>query len=165
MSSIHIRPATAADSELIYRFVHDLATYERAPQEVTTSPAELREALFGPTARGAEAVICEIGGQAVGFALYFYNFSTWLGKYGIYLEDLYVDPEFRGHGAGKALLRYVAQKAVAEGCGRYEWSVLDWNTPSIRFYEACGATAMSEWVGYRLSGEALRRFAEDGESR
>ncbi|TGD72695.1 GNAT family N-acetyltransferase [Mangrovimicrobium sediminis] len=160
MDHLNIRPATAEDSALIYRFVRELAEYEREPDKVTTSEDELRDALFGPGARGAQAVICEIDAEPVGFALYFYNFSTWVGKYGIFLEDLYVSPEHRGCGAGKALLRHLAQKAVAEGCGRYEWNVLDWNEPSIRFYEACGAVAMDEWTGYRLAGEALRRFAQ-----
>ncbi len=164
MSGILIRPAQPADCQQIFQFVCDLAEYERAPQEVTTSAAELEQALFGAGARGAAALICEIDGLAVGFALYFYNFSTWLGKYGIFLEDLYVSPEHRGCGAGKALLQHLAKQAVAEGCGRYEWNVLDWNEPSIRFYEAFGAEAMSEWTGYRLSGEALRRFAAGEES-
>jgi len=161
MNAIAIRPARADDAALIFHFVRELAIYERALEQVTTSEAELREALFGADARGAHALICEVDGAPAGFALYFYNFSTWLGKYGIFLEDLYVSPEFRGRGAGKALLRHLARQAVDEGCGRYEWNVLDWNEPSIRFYEACGAVAMDEWTGYRLAGEALRRFARD----
>jgi GNAT superfamily N-acetyltransferase len=94
--------------------------------------------------------------------VYFYNFSTWLGKYGIFLEDLYVAPEYRGRGAGRSLLKYLAQQAVREGCGRFEWNVLDWNETAIRFYRACGAEAMDEWTGYRLSGEALAAFASEG---
>ncbi len=159
MTDIHIRPATADDSALIFHFVRELASYERALHEVKTDEAQLRESLFGEGARGAAAVICELKGEPVGFALYFYNFSTWEGKYGLFLEDLYVSPEHRGCGAGKALLQYLARKAVAEGCARYEWNVLDWNEPSIRFYEACGAVAMDEWTGYRLTGDALLRFA------
>ncbi|QFU77579.1 GNAT family N-acetyltransferase [Halioglobus maricola] len=158
MANIQIRPAKPEDSGLIYRFVRELAIYEKALEEVATDEAGLREALFGakPLAHG---LISEIDAQPVGFAIYFYNFSTWLGKYGIFLEDLYVSPEYRGHGAGKALLQHLAKQAVAEGCGRFEWNVLDWNEPSIKFYEACGAVAMSEWIGYRLSGDALTAFA------
>ena len=159
MADINIRRALPEDSGLIFQFVRELAIYERALEEVTADEAGLREALFGPDAR-AHALICELDGESAGFAVYFYNFSTWLGKYGIFLEDLYVSPEYRGHGAGKAMLQHLARLAVAEGCGRFEWNVLDWNEPSIRFYEACGAVAMSEWVGYRLSGEALANFAQ-----
>ena len=135
--------------------------YEKAPAEVIATEDLLRNALFGDAAR-AFPLICELDGEPVGFAIYFYNFSTWLGKYGIFLEDLYITPDYRGHGAGKALLKYLARLAVKEDCGRFEWNVLDWNTPAIRFYEACGAVAMSEWVGYRLSGEALHDFADEG---
>ena len=158
MTAINIRPALSDDTGLIFHFVRELAIYEKALDEVTTDEQGLREALFGDRPM-AHALICELDGEAAGFAVYFYNFSTWLGKYGIFLEDLYISPEFRGRGAGKALLQYLAKQAVAEGCGRFEWNVLDWNEPSIRFYEACGAVAMSEWVGYRLSGDALEDFA------
>ena len=161
MTDIHIRPGTEQDIPQIFHFIRELAIYEKALDEVATDEAMLTEALFGNKAR-AYPLICEIGGVAVGFAIYFYNFSTWLGKYGIFLEDLYVSPEYRGHGAGKALLQFLAQKAVAEDCGRFEWNVLDWNEPSIKFYEACGAVAMSEWVGYRLQGQALESFASKG---
>lgn len=158
MRSITIREGTTEDVAQIYHFIRELAVYEKALEEVTTDEPMLREALFGNTAR-AFPLICELDGTAVGFAIYFYNFSTWLGKYGIFLEDLYVSPEYRGHGAGKALLQYLARKAVDEGCGRFEWNVLDWNEPAISFYEACGAVPMSEWVGYRLQGTALETFA------
>ena len=158
MGSIHIRKGTPADTGVIFHFIRELAIYEKALGEVTTDEAMLKEALFGDKAR-AYPLICELDGEAVGFAIYFYNFSTWLGKYGIFLEDLYVSPEFRGHGAGKALLQYLAKLALAEGCGRFEWNVLDWNEPSIKFYEACGAVPMTEWVGYRLQGNALESFA------
>lgn len=158
MTDIRIRAAVPQDAALIHHFIRELAIYERALEEVTTDVAALREALFGPGAR-AHALICELGGEAVGFAVYFYNFSTWLGKYGIFLEDLYVSPGHRGHGAGRALLQHLARQAVEEGCGRFEWNVLDWNQPAIRFYEAVGAVPMSEWVGYRLSGDALAAFA------
>jgi GNAT superfamily N-acetyltransferase len=153
-----IRNAQPGDSGLIYRFVRELATYERALDEVLADEQRLHDALFGERA-AAHALICELDAEPAGFALYFYNFSTWLGKYGIFLEDLYVSPPFRGRGAGLALLRHLARKAVDEGCGRFEWNVLDWNTPAIDFYTACGAVPMSEWTGYRLSGDALASFA------
>ena len=158
MGSIKIRTGTPADTAVIFNFIRELAIYEKALDEVTTDEAMLKEALFGDKAR-AYSLICELDGEAVGFAIYFYNFSTWLGQYGIFLEDLYVSPEFRGHGAGKGLLQYLAKLALAENCGRFEWNVLDWNEPSIKFYEACGAVPMSEWVGYRLQGTALKNFA------
>ena len=158
MAAINIRPATQDDTALVFHFVRELAIYEKALHEVATDEAGLREALFGEQPL-AHALICEVDGSSAGFAVYFYNFSTWLGKYGLFLEDLYVSPEYRGHGAGKALLKYLARQAVAEGCGRFEWNVLDWNEPAIRFYEAFGAEPMSEWVGYRLSGDALSNFA------
>jgi GNAT superfamily N-acetyltransferase len=162
VNQTRIRHAQPGDSGLIYRFVLELATYERATHEVLTDEHELQEALFGDRPM-AYALICEIDAEPAGFALYFYNFSTWLGKYGIFLEDLYVSPTFRGRGAGLTLLRYLARKAVDEGCGRFEWNVLDWNTPAIDFYTACGAVPMSEWTGYRLSGDALASFARGGD--
>lgn len=161
MASIAIRTGTPDDAGLIYHFVRELAIYERALDEVTTSEAGLRDALFGERPR-AYSLICSIDGEAAGFAIYFYNFSTWLGKYGVFLEDLYVSPQHRGCGAGKALLKYLAQLAIREGCGRFEWNVLDWNEPSIRFYESLGATPMNEWVGYRLTGNALQELAAKG---
>lgn len=161
MAFIDIRPGSPDDAGLIYQFVRELAIYEKALDEVTTDEGMLCEALFGDQPR-AYSLICELEGEAVGFAIYFYNFSTWLGKYGIFLEDLYISPEHRGHGAGKALLKYLAQLALREGCGRFEWNVLDWNEPSIKFYESFDAVPMSEWVGYRLSGEALQVFADGG---
>ncbi|APU28415.1 GCN5 family acetyltransferase [Ectopseudomonas alcaliphila JAB1] len=155
---LHIRPATPDDAELILRFITDLAIYEKAEHEVKTDAAGIRDSLFaeGSTAHG---LICENGGQPIGYAVYFFNYSTWLGKQGLYLEDLYVSPEARGLGAGKALLRHLAQLAVARGCGRFEWSVLDWNTPAIDFYESFGARPQSEWTTYRLTGQALLDFA------
>ncbi|WKC39235.1 GNAT family N-acetyltransferase [Ectopseudomonas chengduensis] len=156
--SLHIRPATPDDAELILRFITDLAIYEKAEHEVKTDAAGIRDSLFaeGSTAHG---LICENDGQPIGYAVYFFNYSTWLGKHGLYLEDLYVSPEARGLGAGKALLRHLAQLAVARGCGRFEWSVLDWNTPAIDFYESFGARPQSEWTTYRLTGQALLDFA------
>ncbi|MGA4449552.1 GNAT family N-acetyltransferase [Ectopseudomonas chengduensis] len=155
---LHIRPATPDDAELILRFITDLAIYEKAEHEVKTDAAGIRDSLFaeGSTAHG---LICENDGQPIGYAVYFFNYSTWLGKQGLYLEDLYVSPEARGLGAGKALLRHLAQLAVARGCGRFEWSVLDWNTPAIDFYESFGARPQSEWTTYRLTGQALLDFA------
>lgn len=156
--SLHIRPATADDAELILRFITELAIYEKAEHEVKTDAAGIRDSLFaeGSTAHG---LICEHEGQPIGYAVYFFNYSTWLGKHGLYLEDLYISPEARGLGAGKAMLRQLAQLAVARGCGRFEWSVLDWNKPAIDFYESFGACPQSEWVGYRLTGQALLDFA------
>ena len=158
MTTITIRSGTPGDSALIFHFVCELASYEQASHEVTTNEQALRSALFGERPR-AYSLICEADGKPAGFAVYFYNFSTWLGQYGLFLEDLYISPDFRGKGAGKALLQYLARQALAEGCGRFEWNVLDWNKPAIDFYKSCGAVAQSEWVGYRLQGDALAEFA------
>ena len=155
---LNIRPATPDDAELILRFITDLAIYEKAEHEVKTDAAGIRDSLFGEGST-AHGLICENDGQPIGYAVYFFNYSTWLGKHGLYLEDLYVSPEARGLGAGKALLRHLAQLAVARGCGRFEWSVLDWNTPAIEFYESFGARPQSEWTIYRLTGQALLDFA------
>lgn len=156
--SLTIRPATADDAELILRFITELAIYEKAEHEVKTDAAGIRDSLFAERAT-AHGLICEHQGRPIGYAVYFFNYSTWLGKHGLYLEDLYVSPEARGLGAGKALLRHLAQLAVARGCGRFEWSVLDWNTPAIDFYESFGARPQSEWTTYRLTGQALLDFA------
>jgi GNAT superfamily N-acetyltransferase len=161
MSALLIRPAQPQDCALILRFVRDLALYEKALNEVTATEENLRGLLFAEHPR-VFALICELDGEAAGFALYFYNFSSWLGRLGLYLEDLYVDPAQRGRGAGKALLQHLAKQAVAEGCGRFEWNVLDWNEPAIQFYESFGARPQSEWVGYRLAGKALEDFAAAG---
>ena len=155
---LNIRPATPEDAELILRFITDLAIYEKAEHEVKTDAAGIRASLFadGSTAHG---LICELDGQPIGYAVYFFNYSTWLGRHGLYLEDLYVSPEARGMGAGKALLQHLARIAVQRGCGRFEWSVLDWNTPAIDFYESFGARPQSERTTYRLTGQALLDFA------
>jgi GNAT superfamily N-acetyltransferase len=158
MSNIHIRPATPADAALILYFIRELAIYERAEDEVVTDETGIRDSIFGPQST-VSALICLLDGKPVGFAVYFFNYSTWLGRRGLFLEDLYVSPEFRGLGAGKALLHHLAREAVAKGCGRFEWNVLDWNTPAIEFYESLGARPQSEWTGYRLTGDALTRFA------
>ena len=154
-----IRPATPADVATILGFVRDLAAFEREPDAVDATEPELAAALFGD-APAAEAVIAEAAGEAVGFALFFHNFSTWTGRRGLYLEDLYVTPAARGQGVGKALLRHLAALAVARDCARFEWSVLDWNADAIAFYRAVGAVGMDGWTVQRLSGDALRRLAQ-----
>ena len=155
-----IRSATPDDVPAILTMVRDLAEYERARREATVTEAQLRTALFGQNP-AVFALISEDEdtGEAVGFALWFLNFSTWLGKHGIYLEDLYVKPYARGGGHGRALLTRLAQIAVERGYGRVEWSVLDWNEPSIGFYKSLGAVPMDEWTVYRITGDALQRLA------
>lgn len=136
-------------------FIRDLADYEKLLDDVVATPADIERALFSPQPR----VFCDIAewdGAPAGFALWFYNFSTFRGRHGIYLEDLFVKPVFRGHGIGKALLVGLAQRAVKEGCARVEWSVLDWNEPSINFYKSLGAVPLDEWSIFRLTGEALQ---------
>lgn len=157
--SMIIRRATPDDAEAIYNMIYELAVYEKAPEEVVTTPNEIRESLFSASSN-TEALICEIANKTVGYAVFFTSYSTWLGRSGIYMEDLYVSPESRGYGAGKALLKTIAKYAVERGCGRLEWSVLDWNQPAIDFYLSIGAAAQSEWVRYRLSGDALIDFAK-----
>lgn len=159
MSNIEIRPADAEDAALILRFITDLAIYEEAEESVVANEADIRHTLFGPDS-STSALICEIDNEAVGYAVYFFNYSTWLGKNGLYLEDLYVSPDYRGFGAGKALLKHLAQIAVSRNCGRLEWSVLDWNEPAIRFYQSIGAKPQDEWIAYRLTGQALLDLAE-----
>ena len=148
-----------ADIEMILHFINELAVYEKLAHEVQTNETLIEVTLFGSEAK-AFCLICEIDGDAVGFAIYFYNYSTWLGKYGIHLEDLYVPPEHRGKGAGKALLIHIAKIAVDNNCGRFEWSVLDWNTPSIEFYKSLGAREMDDWHIYRVDGEVLQKLSE-----
>ncbi|EGT4383145.1 GNAT family N-acetyltransferase [Cronobacter malonaticus] len=157
--SYTIRAARPEDATAIYEMIFELAVYEKAPQEVVTTPEEIRETLFGAGSK-TEALICETDDKAVGYAVFFTSYSTWLGRNGIYMEDLYVSPEYRGKGAGRGLLKHIAQCAVQRQCGRLEWSVLDWNQPAIDFYLSIGAVAQSEWVRYRLDGEALLKFAE-----
>lgn len=155
---IDIRPATAGDVPSILGFIRELAAYEKAEHEVTATEAHIRATLFGDAPK-AHALVCRVDGEAAGFAVYFFNYSTWQGRQGLYLEDLYVAPAHRGGGAGKAMLRHLARIAVANDCGRFEWSVLDWNEPAIQFYRSIGAVAMDEWVRYRLAGPALAAFA------
>ncbi|MEM0911157.1 MAG: GNAT family N-acetyltransferase [Pseudomonadota bacterium] len=161
MSDIFIRLANEDDCATILHFIVELARYEKAEHEVVANEEDIKTAIFSKEAT-VDAIICELNQQPIGFAVYFYNFSTWLGKKGIYLEDLYVTPAQRGIGAGIALMRFLASKAIADDCGRFEWAVLDWNTPSIAFYESIGAKPKSEWVGYQLTGNALRAFAHSG---
>ncbi|NJB93117.1 GNAT family N-acetyltransferase [Xanthomonas arboricola] len=156
--ALQIRAATLDDVALLHELITALAVYEREPDAVKASPQDLRASLFGEGAT-AHALICEQDGQALGFAVYFFNYSTWLGRNGLYLEDLFVRPQARGQGAGLALLRHLARLAVQRGCGRFEWSVLDWNQPAIDFYQAAGARPMDGWTVYRLDGERLVAFA------
>ncbi len=158
--TVSIRPAVPADIGNILRFVRELAEYERDLASVKATPELLDAALFGADA-SAECVMAERDGEAVGFALFFRNFSTWTGKAGLYLEDLYVTPEARGTGAGKALLAHLAALTLARGWARFEWSVLDWNAPAIGFYKSLGATQQDEWTVHRLSGEALATLASN----
>ncbi len=157
--SITIRDAKASDTQTILDFIIELAIYEKEPDAVKTNLEETREMIFGENST-VKALICEEEGNAIGHAIYFYNYSSWLGKNGIYLEDLYVTESKRGQGAGKALLKHLANKALSEDCGRFEWSCLDWNTPSRDFYESIGAVSQDEWIGYRLEGDRLTNFAK-----
>lgn len=158
MSEVQIKKANIQDSSIILNFIKELARYEKAEDEVIATVEDIEQNLFSDNTT-TDAVICLLDGKPVGFAVYFLNFSTWLGKNGLYLEDLYVSPDFRGCGAGKKLLKYLAQLAVKNNCGRFEWSVLDWNKPAIDFYESIGAKPQSEWIGYRLQGQSLIDFA------
>ena len=155
--SLTVRPALAADTALILGFIRDLAEYERLAHEAVAGEADIAAALFTPHPK-AFCDIAEADGVPVGIALWFYNFSTFTGRHGIWLEDLFVQPAARGHGAGKALLAGLARRCVEQGLTRLEWSVLDWNAPSIAFYDSLGAAAMDEWTTRRLSGEALARL-------
>ena len=155
-----IRGATTADIPTILGFVRDLAAFEREPDAVAATEALLADALFG-VRPAAEAIIADAqDGTPLGFALFFHNFSTWTGRRGLYLEDLYVTPAARGRGVGKALLKHLAQIAVDRDCSRFEWSVLDWNADAIGFYRSIGAVGMEEWTIQRVTGDALRRLAD-----
>jgi GNAT superfamily N-acetyltransferase len=153
-----IRPATREDASVLLGLIRALADYEKLAHMVSADEATLERELFSPGSP-AEALVCRVGGEAVGMAIYFHNFSTFLGRKGLYLEDLFVKPEYRGRGYGKALLLATARIAHARKCGRFEWMVLDWNTPSIRFYESLGAVRMDEWRLFRVTGEALEKLA------
>lgn len=160
MKRIEIRGAEVEDAPLILRFIKELAIYEKAEGKVEATVESIRETIFGSDSI-TRAIICLIDGEPVGFAVYFFNYSTWLGKNGLYLEDLYISPKHRKIGAGKAVLKHLAQTAVSKGCGRFEWSVLDWNEPAIDFYQSIGARPQNEWIIYRLSGQELAAFAQD----
>ena len=153
-----VRPARIEDVATVLRFVRELAAFEREPDAVVATEAMLADALFGERP-AAEAVIAERAGEPVGFALFFHNFSTWQGRRGLYLEDLYVTPAARGAGVGRALLSHLAGLAVTRGCARFEWSVLDWNADAVGFYRALGAIGMEGWTVQRLDGAALARLA------
>lgn len=156
--STHIRPATATDLPTILRFIHDLAAYENLTAEVTADEASLGATLFGERP-SAECILAEWDQQPVGFAIYFTNYSTFLAKPGLYLEDLFVRPEFRGRGIGKALLLHLAKQAHQRGYGRMEWAVLTWNQPAIDFYESLGARRLTDWNICRLTGPDLAHYA------
>jgi GNAT superfamily N-acetyltransferase len=161
-SDFRIRPARVKDVPIILELIRDLATYERAPDEVVATEEQLTDVFFGERSV-AEVLLAFEGESPVGFAVYFYNFSTWLGRPGLYLEDLFVKPEKRGKGYGRALLVELAKIARDRGCGRMEWAVLDWNEPAIKFYRALGAQPMHEWSVFRLTRDGIARLANEGE--
>lgn len=152
-----IRKAKESDAALLLNFIRRLADYEKRPAEVTATEEDIRSSVFDR--KVAEAIIAEYNGKPVGFAIFFHNFSTFLGKPGIYIEDLFVCPEFRGQGLGKLLFSYISRLAVKRNCGRVEWTVLTWNEPAINFYEKIGAVPKNEWMLYKLSGHALEELA------
>lgn len=156
---LKLRPATPEDAPLILQYIRELAEYERDPKAAVATEADILRHAFSEHPL-IHVVLAEWEGRPAGFALYFFNFSTWQGKPGLYLEDLFVRPSFRGFGIGKALLKHLARIAVDRGCTRYVWQVLDWNEPSIKFYEAQGARLMKDWITCRVDGEALVRMAE-----
>ena len=159
MNNLTIRQAVIDDAATILRFVTELAIYEKAEHEVLATEQTIKETVFASQGH-VNALICELNGEPIGMAIYFFNYSTWLAKPGIYLEDLYITEAKRGLGAGKLLLKQLANIAVTQGCGRFEWSCLDWNTPARDFYESIGAEAQTEWIGYRMSGQTLLTFAQ-----
>jgi GNAT superfamily N-acetyltransferase len=161
MNTIQISPASAEDTPVILSLIRELAEFERLLDQVTATEEQLREALFAR--RDAEVVLARMGDEVAGFALFFHSFSTFLGKRGLYLEDLYVRPKYRGVGCGAALLRHLAGIALDRNCGRFEWSVLDWNQRAIDFYKSLGAEPLDEWTMYRVTGPALQRLAQQGE--
>jgi GNAT superfamily N-acetyltransferase len=158
-NELDLRPAIPADISQILAFIRELAEYERAPERAVATPEDIARYVFGEQPL-AFVVMAEWAGEPAGFALWFYNFSTWEGRPGLYLEDLFVRPSFRGKGIGKALLKHLAAVALQKGCTRYVWQVLDWNTPSLDFYQAMGARVLKEWLTCRVEGEALRCLAE-----
>lgn len=162
---LNIRPATPTDVPLIQQFIRDLAEYERSPESAVATQKDLLRDGFGPEPK-YRCILAEWDGRPAGFAFFFYNYSTWQGRPGLYLEDLFVKPVFRGKGIGKALLLHLAKIAVDEDCGRFQWQVLDWNTPAIDFYKSLGAKTMNEWLTMRIEGEDIKKLAEsDGQSQ
>lgn len=157
---INIRQANISDVDIIVQYIKDLALYEKAADKVSVN-AELIKATFFTDNAKVFALIAEQDKRPIGFAVYFFNYSTWQGLHGLYLEDLYVTPEARGHGGGMALMKKLADIALKNQCGRFEWSVLDWNDPAIRFYQSIGAKPKQDWVGYRLDGQALHKFSKE----
>ncbi|MBS0582186.1 MAG: GNAT family N-acetyltransferase [Proteobacteria bacterium] len=153
-----IRPAIAGDAAHIHALICELADYEKLRHEVDATAGDIGRDLFGPNPR-VFAEIAEWNGEVAGFSLWFYNYSTFRGRHGLFLEDVYVRPPFRGHGIGKALIVNLARRCVAEGLARFQWSVLDWNTPAIEFYESLGAKMTPEWLGCRVEGDALKKLA------
>jgi len=160
LPGVVLRFAARQDTALVLAFVRELAAYEKLAHEVMTDEATLADALFGAHP-GAEVVIAQVDGHAAGFALFFHNFSTFLGRRGLYLEDLYVRPQFRGLGLGRVLMAFLARLAIERGCGRFEWWVLDWNEPALRFYREIGAVPMDEWTVQRVTGPALEALAAE----
>ncbi len=160
MNNIHINPATERDVPLILSFIREFAEYVRLSDEVLVTEESLHKALFG-SKQYAEVILARLDDRPVGFAIFFHNFSTFLGKPGLYLEDLFVLPEFRSQGIGKALLTYLANLALERGCGRFEWAVLDWNKSAIEFYKRLGAVPLEDLTVFRLTGESLRRLANE----
>lgn len=159
MTDIQIQPATEADVPLLLEMFKALAEYERMADALVATEQMIRESFFGATPH-AQAAMARIGGEAVGYAVWFFTYSTFLSRPGLYLEDVFVLPAWRGKGIGKALLRHLARIAVERGCGRFEWSVLDWNETAIRFYRGIGARPMDEWTVYRMTGDAIKQLAQ-----
>jgi GNAT superfamily N-acetyltransferase len=153
-----LRMATAEDVPTLLGFIRDLAAYERLEDEVLATEADLDQSLFGTPAR-AEALLAELDGKPVGFAVWFYNFSTFRGRHGLFLEDIFIDPAHRGAGIGRAIFRFLAQRAIAQGCARMDWDVLNWNSTAIRFYRSLGAHPLDGWTRQRLTGRALEALA------
>jgi GNAT superfamily N-acetyltransferase len=155
---MNIRPAKTTDIDEILALIYELALYEKAPEEAKATKSQIMESFFSDNPK-VFCEIVEVDGEIAGLAIWFLNYSTWQGKHGIYLEDLFIRPQFRGRGFGKSVLKHLAQICVDRGYGRFQWWVLDWNTPSIEFYKALGAVAMDEWTVYRVTGDALTELA------